>query len=59
MALLGTRKEEFEVLLETDTGDVLYEYVLASDSEHAAWQALELSDQHYCTLKDVRRCDEW
>jgi hypothetical protein len=59
MPLTGTKKQEFQVLLESDTGDVRVEYVLASDSEHAAWQALELSDQHYCTLKDVRRCDEW
>jgi hypothetical protein len=30
------------------------EYVLAPDSEHAAWQALELSTERNVTLIDVR-----
>ena len=42
-----------------DVGDVLIEYVLAPDAERAAWQAMELSGQRNCTLKDVRMCDEW
>ena len=42
-----------------DVGDVLIEYVLAPDVERAAWQAMELSNQRNCTLKDVRMCDEW
>ena len=42
-----------------DVGDMLIEYVLAPDVERAAWQALELSSQRDCTLKDVRMCDEW
>ena len=55
MALLGrTKYEEYEVRMMTDVGDVLIEYVLAPDVERAAWQALELSSQRNCTLKDVR-----
>ena len=42
-----------------DVGDVFIEYVLAPDVERAAWQAMELSGQRNCTLKDVRMCDEW
>jgi hypothetical protein len=30
------------------------EYVLAPDSEHAAWQALELAQDRNVTLIDVR-----
>ena len=60
MALLGrTRFDEYEVKMINDVGDVRVEYVLAPDSERAAWQALELSTQRNCTLKDVRMCDEW
>ena len=60
MALLGrTRFDEYEVRMMTDVGDVLIEYVLAPDVERAAWQALELSSQRNCTLKDVRLIDEW
>ena len=60
MALLGrVRFDEYEVKLINDVGDVFIEYVLAPDSERAAWQALELSSQRNCTLKDVRMCDEW
>ena len=60
MALLGrTRFDEYEVKMINDVGDVRVEYVLAPDSERAAWQALELSSQRNCTLKDVRMCDEW
>ena len=60
MALLGrTRFDEYEVKLMNDVGDIFIEYVLAPDAERAAWQALELSSQRNCTLKDVRMCDEW
>ena len=60
MALLGrTRFDEYEVRMMNDVGDVLIEYVLAPDVERAAWQALELSSQRNCTLKDVRMIDEW
>ena len=41
-------------------GNVIVDYVLAPDVERAAWQqALELSSQRNCTLKDVRMIDEW
>jgi len=60
LALLGRQRlDEYEVKMMTDVGDVLVEYVLAPDVERAAWQALELSSQRNCTLKDVRMCDEW
>ena len=60
MALLGRQNHnEYEVMMMTDVGDMLIEYVLAPDVERAAWQAMELSSQRNCTLKDVRLCDEW
>jgi hypothetical protein len=39
----------FVVVLSTGS-----EYVLATDSEHAAWQALELAQDRNVTLIDVR-----
>ena len=60
MALLGkVRYDEYEVHMMDDTGNMRVEYVLAPDVERAAWQAMELSNQRECTLKDVRLCDEW
>ena len=60
MALLGkVHYDEYEVWLQDDVGDVRVEYVLAPDSERAAWQAMELSNQRNCTLTNVRMCDEW
>ena len=60
MPLLGTqRHDEYEVKLIDDVGNIRVEYVLAPDIERAAWQAMELSNQRNCTLKDVRLCDEW
>lgn len=60
MALLGrVRHDEYEVKMVNDVGDVIVDYVLAPDVERAAWQAMELSSQRNCTLKDVRMCDEW
>lgn len=34
-------------------------YILAPDSEHAAWSALELSHERNDVLLNVRRQDEW
>ena len=60
MPLLGRQRfDEYEVRLIDDVGNVFIEYVLAPDVERAAWQALELSNQRNCTLKDVRMIDEW
>ena len=60
MALLGkVRYDEYEVHMMDDVGNVRVEYVLAPDLERAAWQALELSTQRECTLKNVRMIDEW
>ena len=60
MALLGTtHHHEYEVRMMNDVGDVLVEYVLSPDVERAAWQAMELSSQRNCKLKDVKMCDEW
>jgi hypothetical protein len=41
--------KEFIVVLSSGT-----EYILASDSEHAAWQALELATDRDAQLIDVR-----
>ena len=60
MALLGkVYHHEYEVRMSDDVGNIRVEYVLAPDVERAAWQAMELSSQRNCTLKDVRMCDEW
>ena len=60
MSLLSkVRYDEYEVRLEDEAGNIRIEYVLSPDLERAAWQALELSNQRNCTLKDVRQCDEW
>ena len=60
MALLSrTHYDEYEVTMVDDTGNVFIEYVLAPDVERAAWQAMELSTQRECVLKNVRMCDDW
>jgi len=60
MPLLGrTKYDQYKVILKDDVENVFIEYVLAPNTERAAWQALELSDQRNCTLTDVRRTDEW
>ena len=60
MALLPTQSlREYEVKMIPEVGNVIVDYVLAPDVERAAWQALELSSQRNCKLKDVRQCDEW
>ena len=59
MPLLGrTRYEDYEVLLR-DGDDVFTEYVVASNSEQAAWSALELSTHRGCELINVSVCDAW
>ena len=40
------------------TDDSQVRYLLAPDSEHAAWAAAELSGGSQYVL-DVRLCDEW
>jgi hypothetical protein len=60
MALLSrTHYDEYEVRMTDNAGNMRLEYVLAPNSERAAWQAMELSSQRDCTLTDVRMCDEW
>ena len=60
MAFLPTQSlREYEVKMIPEVGNVIVDYVLAPDVERAAWQAMELSSQRNCTLKDVRMCDEW
>ena len=60
MALLSQQRyDEYEVKMIDSVGNVRIEYVLSPDVERAAWQAMELSSQRDCTLKDVRLCDEW
>ena len=60
MAFLPTQSlREYEVKMIPEVGNVIVDYVLAPDVERAAWQALELSNQRNCKLKDVRQCDEW
>ena len=60
MSLLGkVRYDEFQVHMMDDTGNMRIEYVLAPDVERAAWQAMELSSQRNCTLKNVVMIDEW
>jgi hypothetical protein len=60
MALLPPQSlREYEIKLKPPVGNVILDYVLAPDAERAAWQALELSSQRNCTLKDVKQIDEW
>jgi hypothetical protein len=63
MALLPPRSlREYEVTLKPPVGNVIIDHVLAPDAERAAWQAVELSSQRNCTLKDVKpvkQIDEW
>lgn len=58
MPLLGNKHYDYEVILD-DGENIFTEYVIAKDNEHAAWTALELSNDRTCTLKNVRRCDDW
>ena len=60
MPLLGRAKyNDYQVILEDNAGDLHTMYVVSTNSEQAAWSALELSTQHKCKLKDVRMMDEW
>jgi hypothetical protein len=45
---------EFEITLRSGVW-----YLLAPDSEHAAWNALELSRERNDQLLNVRQTDEW
>ncbi len=59
MPLLGNATyEEYAVILQCGK-DQWTEYVVAPDSEHAAWSALELSTNRQAQLKDVKRTYEW
>ena len=53
MALLGDRKQEYEVVMMDDFENIIVEYVLADDVEHAAWEAYRLSNRRNLMLKDV------
>ena len=46
---------EYEVTL--SSGEMMY--ILAANSEEAAWDALELSMDRQCKLTNVRRTHEW
>jgi len=45
---------EYEVTLTSGTY-----YLLSTDSEHAAWTALELSQQRNDPLLNVKQTEEW
>ena len=59
MPLLGrTKYQEYEVTL-VDGEELWLEYVYAPDLEHAAWSALELSNNRNAHLKNVKLTDDW
>ena len=53
--VLGPPLREYNVTL--SSGETTY--ILAANSEEAAWSALELSEDRDCKLIDVRLTDEW
>jgi len=55
VGLQSPRLHEYNVTL--SSGEVMY--ILAANSEEAAWDALELSMDRQCKLTDVRRTYEW
>ena len=55
MLLEKQQLKEYEYI---NTVDGQVRYLLAPDSEHAAWAAAELSGGSQFVL-DVRLCDEW
>ena len=58
MALLR-HKVLNEYVIHLDNGeDVIVQHVMAPDSEHAAWVALELSEHRNCQLVNVQRKDD-
>ena len=60
MPLLGTTAyKEFTVELQTSTGVIDTVSVIATDSEHAAWIALELSIDQGSTLLNVLPTSMW
>jgi len=58
LALLAVLKNQQLKEYEFLTTDGQVRYLLAPDSEHAAWAAAELSGGSQFVL-DVRLCDEW
>ena len=46
-----------EYYVTLSSGEVVY--ILAANSEQAAWSALELSEDRHVHLVDVRQTDEW
>lgn len=60
MPLLGTTAyKEFTVELQTSTGVIDTVSVIATDSEHAAWIAKELSIDQGSTLLNVLPTPMW
>ena len=59
MALLRHRQLDEYVVHLNDGEEVITERVMAPDSEHAAWIALELSMHRDCQLLNVKRKDDW
>lgn len=59
MPLLGTTKW-VEYMVTLQEGEELNTmYLLAPNSEEAAWSALELSTDRHAILKNITRTDEW
>ena len=58
LALLAVLKKQQLKEYEFTTTDRQVRYLLAPDSEHAAWAAAELSGGSQYVL-DVQLCDEW
>jgi hypothetical protein len=59
MPLLGTTKWN-EYMITLQEGEELNTmYLLAPNSEEAAWSALELSTNRNAILKNITRTDEW
>ena len=59
MPLLGTTKW-VEYMVTLQEGEELNTmYLLAPNSEEAAWSALELSTDRNAILKNITRTDEW
>jgi len=54
MTLTRPLPKVYEVTLSSGT-----RYLLAPDSETAAWSALELSHERNDKLLNVKQCDEW
>ncbi len=59
MPLLGYRYDDYKVILQDDHGNLFHEYVVAKDSETAAYNALELSRHRDLQLVNIIREDQW